>query len=193
MIKTKTEPIETKRLLLRPFKFEDANDMFKNYCNSDDVCKFLPWNPHGNVENTKEYLKTFLDDYENKENFFRWAIVLKEINEVVGVIDLHHLDLVRDNCGAFGYVLGKNFWNKGIMSEAGSAVVEFMFENTTLERLEATHVVENIGSGRVMQKIGMKFEGIGRHLRKNKSDGYWDFGIYALIREDYENEIRKRI
>ena len=192
MIKTKTEPLETERLVLRPFKIEDAEDMFKNYCNSDEVCKYLPWDPHGNVENTKAYLNTFLDNYKNTENFFRWAIVLKEINEVVGVIDYHQFDTDNNNC-AIGYCLGKEFWNKGIMAEAGNAVVEFIFENTNTERLEGIHVVENIGSGRVMQKLGMKFEGISRRYRKNRSGGYWDFCVYSLIREDYENEIRKRI
>ena len=75
-----TQTIETERLILRQFKSEDADAMFKNWANDEEVTKYLTWPPHGTVDVTKEILKQWVDSYKN-EKYYQWAIVLKEIDE----------------------------------------------------------------------------------------------------------------
>ena len=80
-----TQTIETERLILRQFKSEDADAMFKNWANDEEVTKYLTWSPHGTVDVTKEILKQWVDSYKD-EKYYQWAIVLKEIDEPIGSI-----------------------------------------------------------------------------------------------------------
>ena len=77
--------IETKRLILRRFTLEDAEDMFNGWCNDPEVTRFLTWPPHGNVEVTKNILKDWISEYENGD-YFNWAMELKETGKIVGNI-----------------------------------------------------------------------------------------------------------
>lgn len=185
MENNKNATLETDRLILRKIQKSDAADMFKNYCNDEDVAKFLPWYTHGSLKNTKKYVKSLIKKArKNKGHTFHWVIVLKETNEVVGAIEFGKYDDVNLNC-ELGYCSSKSCWNKGIMTEAAAAAVKYMFESTNIERIYAIHAVENIGSGRVMQKIGMTKEGTLRHARICKGK-FLDFDTYAIIRSDYE-------
>lgn len=185
MRKSGTVTLETDRLILRKIQPSDAHDMFKNYCNDEEVVKYLPWYPHGNVKITKQYIKSVLKKYhKEKELSYHWVIVLKETNEVIGAIDFNHYDIKNLNC-ELGYCLGKAYWNKGIMIEAANATIKYLFETTKIERIYAIHAVENIGSGKVMQKIGMTKEGTLKNAR-NVKGVFMDFDAYAIIRSEYE-------
>ena len=75
-----TQTIETERLILRQFKSEDADAMFKNWANDEEVTKYLTWPPHGTVDVTKEILKQWVDSYKDGiyhsqytvEGHYRW-------------------------------------------------------------------------------------------------------------------------
>ena len=174
-----SKTIETERLILRKFKLSDANDMFKNYASQSKVTKYLSWETHSNIDVTKNYLESVvLPDYEKKT--YRWAIEFKETSEVIGCIDVVHIYENR-MCGELGYVLGEKFWNKGIMTEAGKAVVKYLFEEG-FRRIEAMHNVDNPASGRVMQKIGMQFEGVMRKSRMSNKGALVDCALYAIVK-----------
>ncbi len=72
-----TKCISTERITLRPFCYDDAENMFKNWVNDPEVTKYLSWAPHGNLNVTKECLDTWVKSYESDENY-NWAITLKE-------------------------------------------------------------------------------------------------------------------
>ncbi len=185
MNKCGTVTLETDRLILRKIQKSDAKDMLKNYCNDEDVVKFLPWYPHKDIKVTKQYIRNVIKKYHiEKENSYHWVIVLKETTEVIGAIDFGKYDKINSNC-ELGYCLSKSYWNKGIMTEAAAAAIKYLFETTNIERIYAIHAIENIGSGRVMQKIGMTKEGTLRHARLCKGK-FLDFDTYAIIRSDYE-------
>lgn len=185
MRKCGTVTIETDRLILRKMLLSDAEDMFKNYCNDEEVAKYLPWAPHKNLKTTKKYIKSIHLRYrKEKENSYHWVIVLKEINEVIGAIDFNKFNTNDLNC-ELGYCMCKKYWNKGIMTEAAKAIVKYLFETRNIERIWACHVVENVGSGKVMQKIGMIKEGTFRK-NKNVKGVLMDFDYYSLLRSDYE-------
>ena len=176
-----TTEIETERLILRKFKITDADDMFNNYCSHSVVTEFLTWQPHKSVEETKEYLKNIVLPEYDEDYTYRWAIVLKEINQVIGCIDVVKKNVVKQKV-ELGYVLGDGFWGKGIMPEAGKSVVSYLFEENFV-RIQAIHDVDNPKSGRVMQKIGMTYEGTLRKYEKRSDGELRDCKMYAIIKE----------
>ena len=101
-----TTVITSKRLLLRRFVIEDAEAMFHNWASDPDVCRFLTWPPHPDVNVTRRILQNWITSYA-QPNFYQWAIALQEHpHNVIGSISVvaqnEELDLVH-----IGYCLGK--------------------------------------------------------------------------------------
>ncbi|WP_313341083.1 GNAT family N-acetyltransferase [Sedimentibacter sp.] len=183
-----TKTIETERLILRKFELTDVEEMYNNWANDDDVTRYITWATHRNMEETEKVVQGYVDDYE-RDNYYHWCIVLKETNEVIGGIGAFRL---FDDLKLFevGYVVGKRFWNKGITTEALKTLLKFFFEEVGVNRVEARHDTKNPGSGKVMIKSGMQFEGILRQAGKNNM-GICDSAIYSILKEDYERMNKK--
>lgn len=175
-----TKVLETERLLLRPFVMGDEHNMFKNYCNDDRVCEYVTWRPHGNVENTKAYLQTFVGDYKSNEKY-HWAIVLKETNEVIGSIEGIKPNETRKKV-SLGYVLGYDFWGNEYMPEAVKTVINYLFKEGFV-RIDAWHHIDNPKSGRVMQKAGMTYEGTLKCFDVDSNGVPHDMCMYAIVKK----------
>lgn len=184
-----TQKIETQRLILRRFKLSDAKAMFNNYTSDTKVTEFLNWQPHKSAKETKKVLLKWTSNYHNKQNY-NWAIELKEIGQVIGSISANRNNVLWHNgkkaiiTKEIGYALGSDWWGKGIMTEALSAVIDFLFANTDTTRIAAKHNPENIGSGKVMQNAGMQYEGTFRQCHTSNY-GVEDSAVYAILRSDY--------
>lgn len=179
-----TKKLETERLILRRFKLSDAKDMFENYARKENVTRYLTWETHKSISDSQDYLNNIVLPAYKTKDCYRWAIVWKETNSVIGAIDVVKNESEKKRA-EIGYVLSDDFWGKGIMPEAGKKVVDYLF-NEGYERIQAKHFSENAKSGRVMQKIGMKHEGT---LRKYAY--YWwdnenlqDIDVYSIIKGD---------
>ena len=181
-----TKTIETDRLLLRCFEVVDKNDMFNNWASDPEVTKFLTWPAHSNVELTGHLLEMWVKDYE-KDDTYNWAIVLKKSGEVIGNISAVN---VNNDIGKIhmGYCIGRNWWNKGIVSEALKSVTDFFFREVEANKVEARHDVNNPGSGKVMKKCGMKYEGTLRQFDRNNS-GICDVACYGILRTEWKESI----
>lgn len=168
--------IEGDRIYLRPIQLSDAEDMHE-YASDEETTRFV-FDPHESLEDTKENIaKYFLASPLGK-----YAIVLKESHKMIGTIDLR---VEEDHKKAeIGYTLSKAFWNKGYMTEAGKLVVHLGFEVLGLERIFAFHDVRNAASGRVLEKLGMTYEGTIRNNRMSKGETITD-KTYSIIKEDY--------
>lgn len=179
-----TALLETDRLILRRFVIEDAGAMYRNWASEDEVAKFLTWPAHSNVAVTRALLSTWIVAY-NKADYYNWVIELKETGEVIGNISVVQ---VKENiqCAELGYCMGTRWWGAGIMPEAGKAVVKYLFEEVGFNRIAATHDKNNPKSGRVMQKIGMTYEGMLRKAGFN-NQGIVDEVWYSILREEYQN------
>ena len=158
MNKPGTQQLETHRLILRRFRAEDAEDMFRNWASDPEVTRYLTWPAHGSVEITRMVLADWISRYDDG-SFFNWAIVLKETGEVIGNIAAVSVFEPLETA-ELGYCLGRAFWGHGIMPEALRAVNVWLLETAGLRRIIAHHDVNNPKSGRVMAKAGMTFEGI---------------------------------
>ena len=176
-----TKTIETDRLILRQARTEDAQAMFDYWCSDEEVTKYLTWPTHENIDITKWVLDSWIAGYE-KTDFYQWTIVLKEVGQPIGTIDVHDLDDTAAK-GEIGYCIGKKWWRKGIMSEALDAVLAFMFDEVGMKLLVAHHDTHNPNSGAVMQKCGMKFAGIIPQGGKN-NQGICDVCRYTLSAEE---------
>ena len=177
-----TVRLETKRLILRRFREEDAGPMFRNWACDAEVTRFLTWQPHVSAEATGKLLAGWIADYEN-ENYYNWAIVLKDNgDEPIGNISAVGLN---DDISMvhIGYCIGKAWWHHGIMSEALKAVMDFFFDQVEANRIESLHDTQNPRSGMVMKRCGMKYEGTKRGAARN-NQGICDVCCYALLKDE---------
>ena len=177
-----TKTIETERLILRRYRVEDAEDMFRNWASVPEVTKFLSWPTHTSVDFTRKLLTDWVSFYEDGKTY-NWGITLKGDDRVIGNIAVVERD-ERTCSYEVGYCLGHAFWGRGIMPEALRAVIRYLFEGESdLQRVYATHDLRNPKSGRVMQKAGMHFDGILRGSKKNMQ-GIHDTAFYSVLRSD---------
>ncbi len=184
-----TQTIKTDRLMLRALQSGDAPSMFQNYCSDSEVTKYLTWPAHSTIESTDRLLEMWLSEY-NKKDCYRWAITLKDdIENVVGTIDVVSQDAKTDSA-EIGYCIGKNFWGGGIMTEALSAVIGYLFGECEFKRVFARHDTQNAASGRVMQKNGMKLDGVLRRADRNNR-GIVDTAVYSILISEYTADADK--
>ena len=146
--------LETKRLIIRPFKDEDLDDFYA-YCKVPGVGEKAGWPHHKSKAESKEILAHFI---QNDEVF---AIVHKTDQKVIGSMGLH-AKAFDDNDQKYhqrelGYVLSKDYWNQGFMSEAVETFIDYAFFKLKLDRIVCSHFVENNASKRVIEKMGFAF------------------------------------
>ena len=178
-----TITLETDRLILRRFTLEDAEAMFNNWANDSEVTKYLTWWPHGNIDATREIISMWVAEYAN-DTTYNWGIELKEIGQLIGSIGAVGFS-DRDSRCEIGYCMSKAHWNKGIMTEALKEVMSFLFSEVGINRIQAKHDVLNPGSGKVMEKAGMKYEGTFRQYFVRKDGTFGDMKMYAALKGDY--------
>ena len=145
-----TPELKTERLILRKFTDRDINALFL-ILKDEEANTFLPWFPVKNMEEAKSF---FEEQYASKyaqPQGYAYAICLKEDNFPIGYINVN-----MGESHDFGYGLRKEFWHKGITSEAAKAIVQ-QVKKDGLPYLTATHDRNNPRSGLVMQRAGMKY------------------------------------
>ena len=173
--------IASQRLLLRKMTMADAQDIF-DYSSDPEVSRHVLWEAHRSIHDSRAYLRYILRQYRNAEPS-SWGIVLKQTNRLIGTIG--YMWWNQENHSAeVGYSLARAQWNRGLMTEALFAVLRFGFDEMRLNRIEAQHEVDNPASGRVMEKCGMRQEGILRGRLYNKGR-YVDVALYAILAEEW--------
>ena len=177
-----TQEIKTERLLLRRFKETDADMMFNNWANDDEVTRYMRWQSYKSANEAVSTLKSWVDSYES-ESYYHWGLCLDK-GEMIGSLGVY-IDSEHDQRAGLGYCIGRKWWGQGFTSEALKAVIDYIFTNTDVERIEAFHAVENPASGKVMLNAGMEFEGFARHKFKSRV-GFEDSNNYSIVREMWE-------
>ncbi len=171
--------IETERLILRKFTEKDV-DAFFEILSDKEVNKFLPMFPLKDIEEAKKHLQ---ERYLVADGY-HYAICLKVDNVPIGFIN------VSDNESYdFGYGLKKEFWNKGIVTEASKAVIE-QLKKDGMPYITATHDVKNPRSGAVMKKIGMTYQ-YSYEEQWQPKDILVTFRMYQLNFDDQKDRVYK--
>lgn len=177
-----TVTIETTRLTLRKFNTADIEPAFRNWTGDNKVTEFLRWPTHANIGITKNILTDWISKYIHLD-FYQWAIVPKDINEPIGTISVVGFEEKTKKIH-IGYCIGSKWWNLGYTSEAFAAIIAFFFEQVGAKRIESQHDPENTGSGKVMEKCGLIYEGTLRNADWNNR-GIVDAKMYAILASDY--------
>lgn len=168
--------LRTPRLLLRQFRAGDAPAMFKNWASDSEVTRYLVWPPHADEGVSQMVLNDWLAGYA-RPDFYQWAIEFE--GEPIGSISVvSQNDSIEK--AEIGYCIGRAWWHRGIMSEALGAVINYLFDEVGMQRIEARHDPRNSHSGGVMQKCGMKYEGTHRRADRN-NQGICDCSCYAIL------------
>jgi RimJ/RimL family protein N-acetyltransferase len=177
--------IETDRLTLRPFRLSDASDV-QRLAGEREIADTTMTIPHPYEDGMVEEWIAGEEVACNAGKSMTLAIVLRGDAPLVGAIGLK---IERDHDKAeLGYWIGKPFWNCGYATEAGRALLGYGFGELQLNRIHAAHMGSNPSSGRVMEKLGMLYEGTARQELK-KSGRLEDLVSYAILREDWSDAI----
>ncbi len=146
-----TPEIRTERLILRRFNNNDVEGILRLYGDSE-VNRFLPWLPLEDISQAESYLYEKIIPCYDGEASYNYAIEYAQNGELVGYVHLHDIGGAND----LGYAIAKEYWGKGIATEACRAVIDRLAEDG-LPFVIATHDVENPRSGEVMKRLGMKY------------------------------------
>lgn len=176
--------IETERLVLRKMKPSDSEAMF-DYAKRSDVTKYLTWYPHKSENYTRQYLE-YISRHYAIGDFYDWAVVDKESKKMIGTCGFTRFNFQSDSA-EIGYVLNPDFWGREIALEAAKAVIRFGFERLSLNRIEAKFLPGNNASRRVMEKLGMTYEGTSRESMLIKGR-YRDVSTCSILRSEYEEK-----
>ena len=176
--------LETPRLILRGMRVSDAADMFA-YAKDPAVTEFLTWYPHANAEETRQYL-TYVGQRYRTGDFYDWAVVDQESGHMIGTCGFTSFNCPSDSAEV-GYVLNPAYQGRGLATEAVRRVIRFGFEELELHRIEAHFMEGNDASRRLMERVGMTFEGFARESMKIKGK-YCTVGTCAVLRGELEKK-----
>lgn len=174
--------LKSERLTLRGMQVCDCFDMY-DYARRPEVTRFLTWSPHPDVEYTKAYLGS-LKSYYKLGSFYDWAIIWEEENKMIGTCGFTSVN-IPNNSAEIGYVINPDYRGRGIAAEAARTVMRFGFREMELNRIEARYMVGNDASKRVMEKLGMTFEGVYRSS-VCVNGIYRDVGMCSILKSEYD-------
>lgn len=171
--------LETKKLLLREISLDDAADYFLHRSDKETM-KHIGKPLHQSVSETQELIKKIAAGMQANETI-AWAISLKENPKFIGTIGYHRI-LKEHHRGEIGYMIGKEHWNKGIVSEAAEKIIDYGFTKMNFHSIEGVIDPTNIASGKLLKKLGFTKDA---YFKENYLfDGkYMDTEVYSLLRK----------
>ena len=173
--------LETERLILRKMVLNDAEAVFA-YAYNSEVSRYTLWETHRSIEDSRAFLEFATQKYENGGEP-DWGIVYRGNGCLVGACGLVNWEAEHARAEV-GFVLSREYWGRGLMSEAVRAILRFGFERMNLNRIEARCIAENAASARVMEKAGMVYEGTLRQ-REYIKGAYRDIKLYAILKKGF--------
>lgn len=176
--------IYTKRLKLRPISEEDAASIYA-YAKDPEVSKYTLWEPHQSVKDSLSYIKDYILTYYEKGIPEPFGIeTLKSPGQIIGTVGCF-FPAGQQKTMELAYALAKEHWGKGFITEAARAVVEYCFSHFDVERVQCRCKTENIGSFRVMEKLGMTYEGTLRSSLYHR-ERFWDMKYYSVLKAEWK-------
>lgn len=162
---------ETERLLLRPLEVSDAEDLFHIY-SAPEMMKYLGGGP-SSLDEERQRIAGHIEGYYEIHGFGLWAVVLRETGKLIGRSGLLYPQINGRNEAELAYLVGRDWWRKGIATEAARAVLKVAEEQFNFSRVVAIIHPDNAGSIGVAKKLGFELE--------SRIDSYKDFGNVLLF------------
>jgi len=181
-----TQTIISERLILRPFRYTDDDDMLTYWVSDPDI-QFMYSEPvYTSKEEVKGLLDKFIGSYE-KQDYYRWAIIEKKSDICIGQIAIFLVNDANHFC-EIEYCLGSRFHQKGYMTEAVETILNFCFNRVNFHKVQVCHKEGNLASQGVIRKCKFTYEGTLRDFFF--MDGkYVSRLYYSMLKEEYLNRI----
>ncbi len=178
------ESFETERLIIRKFTQADLNDVFE-YCKNPNVARYVTWEPHRNLEDSQKFIDYALSTYA-KGGMDPMAMVLKDdpSKKVIGSIGLIPVS-PKNRTFELAYAMGEDHWGKGLAVEASKPLINFVFKTYAVERIQCRCDILNPQSSRVMEKLGMNYEGTLKASMYLKGKPR-DMHMYSIVKPDFK-------
>lgn len=177
-----TAKIETERLTLRKFQYTDDENMLKYWISDPEIQSLYSEPVYRTKQEVKVLLDKFISSYE-KDDYYRWAVILKETNECIGQI-AYFLVNNNNHFAEIEYCIGRAFQRKGLATEATKAVIQFGFDKINLHKVQICHKSINTPSRKVIEKCGLVYEGTLRDFFYH--DGkYIDRLYYSILKDEF--------
>jgi ribosomal-protein-alanine N-acetyltransferase len=176
--------LNTDRLVLRPIVLEDAFYLYE-YAKVDDVSKYTLWEPHQSVADSEAFIKDYVFKMYANETPEPFGIAFKEEpKHLIGTVGCFWVNK-KSSVMELAYALHQDHWGKGLVVEASQKVMKFCFDELSANRIQCRCKIENLGSKRVMEKLGMHYEGIHREeiFHRNR---YWDMYYYSTLKSEFK-------
>lgn len=178
-----TQTIETGRLILRRFSYDDTENVFKNWASDERLQKMYSEPVYPTREAVKGLLEKYINAYE-RDDYYRWAVTLKGSDECIGQIAYFLVDS-KNRFAEIEYCIGSEFQCKGYATEATKAVIEYGFNRINLHKVQICTKTVNVQSKRVIEKCGFTYEGTLRDYFF--MDGEYVGRLYfSMLRSEFE-------
>ncbi len=172
----------TARLILRPYALEDASAVAKLAGRREIADTTLSFPHPYSEQHARDWITRHTEGRsQGKEIVF--AVVTRTDMQLVGSVGLKDIDQEHGQA-EMGFWIGVDWWGQGYATEATKAVLQFGFETLRLNRIHAHHMLRNPASGRVLEKIGMKREGVLRE-RVRKWGVFEDVAVLSVLRKEW--------
>ncbi|OYQ66344.1 GNAT family N-acetyltransferase [Aerococcus sp. 1KP-2016] len=175
-----TKTIETQHLLLRKFEMSDAKDMFHNWAGNMTDTKFVTWQKHGAVSDSKDVIEKW-DKRKDKNKTYRWCVEEKASGQAIGEIEV--VEIHRDTQAAdLVYCMGKAYKEKGLAKEALQNIIHFLFKEVQMNRISFDQDVANEADRALALDLNFEFEGVQKQALADNT-GIADKALYGAIRQ----------
>ena len=173
--------LETERLVLRALTAGDAEAVFA-YSWDPEVARYTGWEPAASIEDAQAFIDSVLRQYHAGQPA-GWGVVHRADQRLIGTCGFSAYSPISGS-GFLSYALARQYWGEGLTTEAVLEVLDFGFTVMGLHRVQATCIVDNVGSWRVMEKAGMRYEGVLKGLAV-KHGQRWDMKVYSVLRGEW--------
>lgn len=178
--------LETERLILRKFEQGDFASVH-SYAGFAENIPYMAWGPNSEAQTHAFINMAISKAEENPCVDYQYAAVMKDTHMLIGGCNLFLSGMEAE----IGWILHRDSWKQGYGTEMGRALLEFGFDELNLHRIIARCDAENYGSYRVMEKIGMRREGLFiecREANKLSDQTYGDEFSYAILKDEWETQ-----
>jgi ribosomal-protein-alanine N-acetyltransferase len=173
------------RVLLRALEESDAEALFAGASNPN-VTRFTLWEAHRSRDDTLTFLRTYVPEHYRQGVPDPMGIVLQENGPVVGCVGCHWAS-EKNRAMEFGYWIAEPYWGKGLVVEAARLLIDHVFRSYEVERVQAHCFAANMASYRVLEKLGLSFEGTHRSALFHR-DRFWDLKMFAALRDEWNTQ-----
>ena len=153
-----TTPLKTRRLVMRTPRVGDGRLIFEGYASDLEAIHWMDFRPHANIAKTDRVVASWIANWELCHGMLAFVIEHAVDHRFLGVIDI----TIESHRAAIGYILCRHAWGAGFATEAAQCIIDLAFEHFRVWRVWATCAPQNSVSRRVLEKLGMRHEGVLR-------------------------------